>query len=424
MKLLIQTPLLLAFAAGGLHAQDHASTDNLRGNSPDPLDRARCKASQLIGCNVTNPKNESLGCIEEIVLDSGNFVIAYAVVAHGGFLGIGDKFFAVPWRLMDIDQRSAEDKPRVTLSLDLEMLKSAPGFDKGKWPDVADPAWSKQVDVYYRAHGLQARPAGGAAAKGGAVDGGRGVDQAPGSKPFAHRRFSKLIGMNVVDSRHRKLAEIEDLVIDARAATIDGMLLSFGGVLGVGEKLVLVTADVLTLDREKGVFVFQCSTPGLEAMALPEGKVPALNQGAWLVTCREMCAKFRTAEPAGARDGSAAEASAGKSQSGPDSYDLKTVETIKGTILTVGSVSVGYRTDELVRLRVRTSEGRELIVHCAPASYEQQAALELRPGKTVEVVGSPTQYGMQTVMVAGSLAIDGRSVKLRDDQGHANWAKK
>jgi hypothetical protein len=51
----------------------------------------------VIGSSVVNKHNEDLGKIEDLVLDAGAGRIAYAVLSFGGFLGMGDKYFAIPW---------------------------------------------------------------------------------------------------------------------------------------------------------------------------------------------------------------------------------------------------------------------------------------------------------------------------------------
>lgn len=388
------------------------------------LGAARCKASQLIGSDITNTKNENLGTIEDIVLDSSNHTIAYAVVAFGGFLGFGDKYHAMPWRLLEISQRGTDDVPRTTLGLDRETLKAAPGFDKRMWPDMANATWTKQVDEYYRSRSEKPRTEGATEPKGGGVDGKVGVDRVPTSKSFAHRRVSRVIGMNVVDPQHGQLADIEDLIVNTSTAKIDAVVLSFGGILGMGERLALVPAEALVLDHEKEVLVFACSKAGLEGMALPGNKLPSLNKDEWLVRSRLQCAKAREEQPV--KNGDVVVVAAGAAVPVPyaDFYDLNKIETVKGTILTVGSVRIGDVREERVRLRVRASDGRDVIVYAAPWGFEEQLALGLRAGRPIEVTGSPAKYGNQTVLVAGSIVLDGKTARLRDDQGHATWIKK
>jgi hypothetical protein len=72
--------------------------------------------------------------------------VAYAVLSFGGFLGIGDKLFAVPWRALRIDEAEHE----FILDMDRDALADAPGFDKDNWPDMANPAFRDQLDEHYR----------------------------------------------------------------------------------------------------------------------------------------------------------------------------------------------------------------------------------------------------------------------------------
>src|SRR4051812_41628357 len=62
-------------------------------------------AATMIGDRVRNPAGEDLGKVEEIMIDVPSGRVAYAVVSFGGFLGIGDKLFAVPWRALTLNER-------------------------------------------------------------------------------------------------------------------------------------------------------------------------------------------------------------------------------------------------------------------------------------------------------------------------------
>jgi len=102
-------------------------------------------ASTVIGDKVVNGSGEDLGKIEEIMVDVDDDRIAYAVMSFGGFLGIGDKLFAVPWNALKLD---AENK-RFILSVPKDRLESAPGFDKNHWPDLADRNLASEIYRHY-----------------------------------------------------------------------------------------------------------------------------------------------------------------------------------------------------------------------------------------------------------------------------------
>lgn len=410
-------PLLLTFVSGFVAAQEMPPKPT-EAAVPHRLELIRCKASNLIGCAITNPKNESLGEIQDIVLDSRNQRVAYVVVAFGGTLGFGEKYFAMPWRLIEIVQRSSDDLPRATLGLDLATLKAAPGFDKANWPDMANPSWASQVDQYYGDRKEGTVPAGSAEPKGSAKDGTSGAAQPPASAAFVHRRFSQILGTRVTDARRNRIADVEDLVVGVESARIEGMLLSFGGVLGIGESVALVPVEAMTYDAAKLVYVLPCSSERLSAMALKDGKWPVLGNDAWLTSSREACLVARKESDAKA---TAVVIDANAHSTTKAKYDLSKVETMRGTIVTVGTVANVEPSEELVRLRIRLEDEREVVVHAGPSSFAQQRLLDLRPGRRVRVTGAPSVFDGRAVVLAGELEVDGKSVSLRDEDGAPTW---
>jgi len=104
-------------------------------------------ADTLTGDKVVNFQKEDLGKIEHLMIDLESGRVAYAVLSFGGFLGMGDKLFAIPWSSLKVDT----DEHRFVLNVDKELLKAAPGFDKEHWPDMADRTWGAKVYTYYGA---------------------------------------------------------------------------------------------------------------------------------------------------------------------------------------------------------------------------------------------------------------------------------
>lgn len=104
-------------------------------------------ASTMIGDDVRNRAGEDLGNVEEIMVDINSGRIAYAVLSFGGFLGLGDKLFAIPWAALGVDT----EEHALVLDVDKETLENAPGFDKDNWPQTlnGDDAWLVEVYDYY-----------------------------------------------------------------------------------------------------------------------------------------------------------------------------------------------------------------------------------------------------------------------------------
>jgi hypothetical protein len=99
----------------------------------------------IIGSNVVNAQNEDLGKIEDLVLDAGAGRIAYAVLSFGTFLGMGGKFFAIPWNALHFNLK----ENHAVLNVDKKLLENAPGFDKENWPNFADSTWGNRIYKHY-----------------------------------------------------------------------------------------------------------------------------------------------------------------------------------------------------------------------------------------------------------------------------------
>ena len=102
-------------------------------------------AATLKGDDIRNLEGDALGTLEEIVIDTDAGRVAYGVLAAGGFLGMGEKFFAIPWDMVTVDT----DNHELVVDLDKETLEEAPGFDKDNWPDTTDMTWVVDVYRYY-----------------------------------------------------------------------------------------------------------------------------------------------------------------------------------------------------------------------------------------------------------------------------------
>jgi sporulation protein YlmC with PRC-barrel domain len=146
-------------------------------------------ADTLLGDSVVNGADDKLGDIKEIMLDMNTGQVAYAVLAFGGFLGMGEKLFAVPWQALHLDTVNK----RFVLDVEKERLKNAPGFDKGAWPDMADVAWATEVHTFYGTD-----PQGGAPSMGPDLRAGTGISTDPragnvgGDKNLSHIRGSNI----------------------------------------------------------------------------------------------------------------------------------------------------------------------------------------------------------------------------------------
>ena len=99
----------------------------------------------VLGDVVVNRAGENLGKIEELMLDLEKGRVAYAILSLGGFLGMGEKLFAIPFEALKLDAT----REHFTLDVDKNKLKNAPGFDKMNPPQASDRTWGSEVYKFY-----------------------------------------------------------------------------------------------------------------------------------------------------------------------------------------------------------------------------------------------------------------------------------
>jgi sporulation protein YlmC with PRC-barrel domain len=105
------------------------------------------RAKKVIGTSVKNASGETIGKIEDVVLDKQSNNIMFAVLGFGGFLGMGEKYHPVPWTTLRYD----ETADAYLVSFTKEQLKAAPAdsmdeLTKGDGSGVRDRAFD-----YYKA---------------------------------------------------------------------------------------------------------------------------------------------------------------------------------------------------------------------------------------------------------------------------------
>jgi len=215
------------------------------------------RASHLIGTKVYTQQDKHLGKINDIVLDKDCRKVGYVVLSYGGIAGLGDKLYAVP---RDVVQLSTSGEGRAVVSVDEQVLKNAPGFDEGKWSTEANADYYRKLDKYYHeASGNRLSQAEDLTLDKTAAQ-PAAAQMSNDDAAMWTRRASSLIGKSVTSPQNEKLGEINDLVIDWPAGTIRYAVLSYGGMLGIGDKLCAVPIEklqtrdaglVLSIDKQQ-----------------------------------------------------------------------------------------------------------------------------------------------------------------------------
>ena len=254
MKILALTVALAIGIPSFLSAQTIARTaPTPTGPGHSNLDSPVVRAMQLKGIKVKNNAGEEVGKIYDIVIDTKTGEAAYVALSVGGFLGVGDKLFAVPYDAFTFmpsenapttngraNERST-NKPTVTenkklsdvvatLDVSKDSLKNAKGFDQNAWPNMADEAWRSENDRGYSS--LHRRYGNKTVQAGNLV------------------RASELSGLNVHNGDNQTVGEINDLIIDDADGHVRYVALSVGGFLGVGNKLFAIPLQSFAINKD------------------------------------------------------------------------------------------------------------------------------------------------------------------------------
>lgn len=234
------------------------------------------RASKLIGMEVRNANGENLGEIKDLIVDVKAEKVNYAVLSFGGVLGLGDKLFAYPVSAF----KATGDKDELVLNVDKEKMKNAPGFERNRWPDLADNRYRGEVDRYFRANAVGATP--------------------PGERLV---RVSELMDKNVDDRQGSHAGEIEDLVVNLGTERIRYVVLDFDKAWSPDDKLVTLPLNVFRFpERKDRDLVMDVSREQIaSARTFEEHEWPDLNARAFRREVDAFLSRFqteRTARPA------------------------------------------------------------------------------------------------------------------------------
>jgi sporulation protein YlmC with PRC-barrel domain len=227
--------IALAVAAEG-HTDEHEQNGSL------------AKASALMGRNVINTQNESLGELYDPVVDQDGKRISHLVLAEGGVLGIGATLRPVPTeaaklkRVSTVEVTSPAPAPPAptaarrpgreawVLEVDVtqERFQEAPTLEDD-WSVVEDPEWAAKLDAFY------------------------GLEDLERHEEQQTYRGSQLTGTRVRDrTRLRDLGNLREIVFEIGTGQIRYGALADGGFLGFDETLVAVPWEAFTVQEIDG----------------------------------------------------------------------------------------------------------------------------------------------------------------------------
>jgi len=107
-------------------------------------------ASRVKGTKVFSTSGEHLGEVEDVAIDKVSGEVAYALIAFGGFLGLGEHYHPLPWGMLTYDL----DKGGYVVPVGKAELESAPKFDRARLSGWDDAEARSAILEYYARYGM------------------------------------------------------------------------------------------------------------------------------------------------------------------------------------------------------------------------------------------------------------------------------
>ena len=375
------------------------------------------RASRVMHARVKSPDGKTLGRVHDLVLTPDLNSISYVAVSSGGLLGIGNTLHAVPWSALSMSVNNT-----YAISASAQQFKQTGVFRASAWPSSAEPGWT--------ARGQEPAYGGRTA---GAIENVR------------DRRFTRIKGSEVRTAERRNAGDVHDLAIVMDTGRIAYTVISYGGLLGVGSRFVAVPQSAVTLEPAAHVARVDVTPATLHAHSFTPHQWPDLANASY---ARELDRAFggRSAEMALGyvpAEGPVAAAPAPKTPprvparsttpsttlAEPTPADLtgtfnpSSLTAMDGTVLSEGKFKVTSTSPDMLWLRIRTDDGRTVLVNLGPRSYISAQDFYVVRGDRIHLSGSEvaaTASGKR-VFLPTDITYNNHVLHLRSTTGTPLW---
>jgi len=148
---LVASPMAVAQVTTPVNPNAPATTNHPQTDSRDRMtggamdrnntmgERHACRASELVGLTVRTLKDEEKGKVKDLMISPDGRIV-YAAISFGGFLGVGDKLFAVPFDAIHV-VKNGDKIEFARVDVTEETIKNRQGFDQDHWPTQGDQSF-------------------------------------------------------------------------------------------------------------------------------------------------------------------------------------------------------------------------------------------------------------------------------------------
>jgi len=281
----------------------------------------------------------------------------------------------------------------LVLDISKDTLGNAQGFDHKNWPLQADTTLFKTS---------VASPA-----------------AETGNHIMRYQRVSALTGLSVRNQQKDSLGDIECLLIEQEHGKAKFALVSYGGVLGVGEKFSPVPWEAIEIQHGRHMAMLNADRGKLDSLSFTMKEYPNFSDQQYrekIFQAYNILPGHVAAEPK--------ELSFDEWKADSDynkKFDASKVTTIEGTVQNVGSFHLGENSAPGLRIRLQTDKEDVLLVHAGPCGFAKSKSFTLASGDKISVTGSQIEYDGRTILMATQIKRGNDTLTLRDSSGKVLW---
>jgi sporulation protein YlmC with PRC-barrel domain len=447
-------PLLIDIAGAANRNQSNADQQNNQTTNPNqpvtpsgpmrPSHPFLEKADNLIGAKVVNERGEQLGTVEDIVLTPDHSAVNYVVLSHGWSWGTGGKVFAVPWSQF---QFRPGEKVLILSNVSKADLEQAKGFDRSHWPATANenwlgiprggmtppalgyvppsgnegatatpgtPAYGEQAPAQPRPDQYQSRDMTGApmTPQAGEPSGTMAYD-------IRDFRVSEMTGKAVRDLQGERLGKLDDLVIDTQQGKVAfGIVSMRTGVLGLGKDYAAVPWPAFQFTERGGAIRLDTTPQTLAAIAFKADNFPDLADPQY---SRQLYERFGVTPYYGETLGFVPGQTMERGGSSAALYNPSEVQTIHGTIESLGTYPLPGTSVEGLLLNIKTDDGRTVAVQAGPRPYVEKQNFTFHQGDEVTIIGARAVVAGRNVILASQIKMGDKTLNLLTKEGKPLW---
>jgi sporulation protein YlmC with PRC-barrel domain len=364
------------------------------------------RASRVMHARVKSPDGKTLGHIHDLVLAPDLNSISYAAVSTGGLLGLGSTLHAVPWSALSL---GVNDTYAIPISE--QQFKQSRGFSPAYWPSSAE------------SFGLVQSMA----------SGGQTTET---KADVQSRRFTRIKGSTVKASDGKNTGKVDDLVVGMDTGRIQFTIVSYGGIAGLGSRLAAVPESSVTLEPARRVARVDAAPAVIRANSFTAKQWPDMASPSY---AQQLDRAFSARPPETALGYVPAEGPAAKTAprtptrsatlAEPTPADLtgtfnvSSITAVDGTVVSDGKFKVTAAGPDVLWLRIRTEDGRTLLVNLGPRNYISSQDFYVVRGDRIHLSGSEvaaTTAGRR-VLLPTEVTYDSHVLRLRSPTGAPLW---